>query len=58
MSMTQQQFDEWINTNDGQTTFFEWIFDNHPEMHKDQMIDAMESGDYIESFMEDMEVVE
>ena len=58
MSMTQQQFDEWIETEDGQSSFYEWLYDNFPEMNKHQLFDAMESGDYVESFMESMEVVE
>ena len=52
MTMTQEQFDEWMETEDGQSSFYEWLYDNFPEMNKHQLFDAMENGDYIEMFEE------
>ena len=54
MSMTQEQFDKWIETDDGQTTFYEWLYDNFPEMNKHQLFAAYESGDYVEMFEEEL----
>ena len=58
MSMTEEQFNEWFDTDDGQTTYYEWLYDNFPELGKHGLFNAMENGDYLESFMEYMGVTE
>ena len=58
MSMTEEQFDEYIETNDGQDHFYEWLYDNFPEKGKHGLFAAMESGDYVEDFMEHLGVTE
>lgn len=58
MSMTQEQFDEYIETNDGQDHFYEFLYDYDPSLGKHGIIAAMENGDYIESFMDHLGVTE
>ena len=57
MSMTEQQFNEWIDTEAGDSAFYEYLYDQHPEWWDDKIIYAMESGDYVEEFMEQLGVI-
>lgn len=56
--MTEQEFNEWFDTKDGKYIYYEWLYDNFPELGKHGLFNAWENGDYIESFMEDMGVTE
>lgn len=58
MSMTLEQFDEWFDTEDGQMQFYEYLYDQYPEMGKHQLMDAVESGDYVEEFADSLEVTQ
>ena len=52
MAMTEQEFEDWIETEDGESEFYEYLFDHYPWAWDDKIIQMMESGDYIEQFME------
>lgn len=54
--MTPDEFDAYMETNDGNDHFYEWLFDNYPELGKDGLFAACENGDHIEGFMEHMGV--
>lgn len=56
MSMTEDQFNAWIETEDGESAFYEYLFEEYPEMNKHQLIDAVECGDYVEEFMDHLGV--
>lgn len=56
--MTAAEFEEYIETEDGQLHYYEWLYDNFPELGKHGLFAAMENGDYIESFMEDIGVTD
>lgn len=51
MSMTQEQFDEWIETQDGQDEYYDWLFDTCPELGKHGLFEAHENCYMIEDFM-------
>ena len=53
--MTEKEFNDWIDTEDGQSAFYEFLY-HHYNMGDEACIRALESGDYIESFMEHLEV--
>lgn len=50
--MTESEFDEYIQTNDGQDEYYEWLYDNHPDLGKHGLFSAQENSYDIESFME------
>ena len=52
MSMTTDQFDEWIETEDGSLEYYEWLFDKCPELGKHGLYSAHENGYMIEEFMD------
>lgn len=54
--MTLAEFEDYIETNDGQDHYYEWLYDNFPELGKHGLFAAMENGDHIEGFMEHMGV--
>ena len=54
--MTEQEFEEYIQTNDGESHFYEWLYDTCPELNKHQLMAAVEDGLYIESFMDHLGV--
>ena len=54
--MTEKEFNDWIETEAGQSAFYEYLFDTYPSAWDDKIIDMLESGDYVEEFMEHLEV--
>ena len=54
--MTEAQFEDYIQTSDGEAHYYEFLYDYDPSMGKHNIIAAMENGDYIESFMEHLGV--
>lgn len=53
--MTELEFEKYFDTPAGQADFFEYLYDNHPGLtNEDAIIDAMESGNYYDYFMESM----
>lgn len=50
--MNIDEFDAWIETDDGQLEYYEWLYDNFPELGKHGLFAAQENGDYIEDFMD------
>jgi hypothetical protein len=50
--MTVDEFDEWIETTDGQDEYYEWLYDNYPELNKGGLFSAHENGYDIEGFMD------
>lgn len=56
--MTAAEFDAYMDTNDGQTHFYEWLYDKFPELGKHALFDAWENGDHIEGFMEHLGVTD
>lgn len=54
--MTLDEFDAYMDTSDGQTHFYEWLYDNFPELGKQGLFSAMENGDHIDGFMDYMGV--
>lgn len=56
--MTLDEFEAYMETNDGESHFYEWLYDNDPSLGKHGIIAAMENGDYIESFMDHLGVTD
>jgi len=56
MAMTEQEFNEWIETEDGDSSFYEYLYDTY-HSHDDAIIRMMESGDYVEEFMDHLGVI-
>ena len=54
--MTEEEFEDYIQTADGESHFYEWLYDYNPSLGKHGIIAAMENGDYIESFMDHLGV--
>ena len=54
--MTEQEFEEYIETADGESHYYEWLYDNYPSLGKHGIIKAMEDGYLIESFMDHLGV--
>ena len=54
--MTLEEFEEYIQTEDGESHYYEWLYDNFPELGKHGLFSAMENGYCIESFMEEIGV--
>jgi len=54
--MTEQEFEEYIETADGESHYYEWLYDNDPSLGKHGIIKAMEDGYLIESFMDHLGV--
>ena len=50
--MTELEFDEYMDTEDGSREYYEWLYDKFPELGKHGLFAAHEDGLYIESFME------
>lgn len=50
--MTELEFDEYMDTEDGSLEYYEWLYDKFPELGKHGLFAAHEDGLYIESFME------
>ena len=55
--MTEEQFNEYIETQDGESHFYEYLYDNYPSSSDDGIINMMESGNYVEEFMEHLGVI-
>ena len=43
--MSEIEFDEYIQTNDGQDEYYEWLYDNHPDLGKHGLFAAQEKAD-------------
>jgi len=56
--MTAAEFDAYMQTNDGNDHFYEWLYDNYPELSKNALFACMENGVHIEGFMEHMGVTD
>lgn len=56
--MTNEEFEEYIETEDGQLHYYEWLYDNFPGLGKHGLFAAQENGDHIEGFMEHLGVTE
>ena len=56
MSMTEEQFEDYINTQEGESHFYEYLYDSY-HSHDEKIIWMMESGDYVEEFMEHLGVI-
>jgi hypothetical protein len=54
--MTEAEFDEYIQTADGESHYYEWLYDEDPSLGKHSIIKAMEDGYLIEDFMEHLGV--
>ena len=54
--MTEQEFEEYIETADGESHYYKWLYDNDPSLGKHGIIKAMEDGYLIESFMDHLGV--
>ena len=54
--MTEQEFEKYIETADGESHYYEWLYDNDPSLGKHGIIKAMENGYLIESFMDHLGV--
>ena len=54
--MTEKEFNDWIETEAGQSAFYEYLFDTYPFAWDDAILYMVESGDYVEEFMEHLEV--
>ena len=57
MTMTEQEFNEWIETEDGDSSFYEYLYDAYPSSSDDGIINMMESGLYVEEFMDHLGVI-
>ena len=56
MSMTEEQFEDYINSEAGESHFYEYLYDNY-HAHDERIIWMMESGDYVEEFMDYLGVI-
>lgn len=53
--MTELEFEKYFDTPAGQADFFDYLYNNHYGLiGEDAIINAMESGNYYDSFMESM----
>ena len=50
--MSEIEFDEYIETQDGQDEYYDWLFNNHPDLGKHGLFAAHENGYDMESFMD------
>ena len=50
--MTEQEFEAWMETEEGGLSFYEWLYDTYPEKGKHGLFAAYESGDYVEYYAE------
>lgn len=53
--MTEKEFNDWIDTDDGKSAFYGFLY-HHYSMGDEACICALDIGDYIESLMEHLEV--
>jgi len=50
--MSELEFDEYIETQDGQDDYYDWLFDKFPELGKHGLFAAHENCYMIEDFMD------
>ena len=56
--MTLDEFDAYMDTTDGSDHFYEWLYDNYPELSKNALFACMENGVHIEGFMDHLGVTD
>ena len=54
--MTEQEFNDWMDTEEGGLAFYEWLYETYPEKGKHALFAAYESGDYVEYYAESLGV--
>ena len=54
--MTEEQFEVYITSEEGDCHFYEYLYDTY-HCHDEAIISMMESGDYVEEFMDHLEVI-
>ena len=54
--MTELEFEEYIQTADGDAHYYEFLYDEDPSLGKHGIIRAMEDGYLIEEFMDHLGV--
>ena len=57
MSMTEEQFEDYINSEAGESHFYEYLYDNYPTGNDEKIIWMIESGNYVEEFMDHLGVI-
>ena len=50
--MTELEFDEYMDTEDGSREYYEWLYDKFPELGKHGLFAAHENCYMIEDFMD------
>ena len=54
--MTEEEFDDYIQTEEGERHYYEFLFDYCPELGRYGIENAVDNGLYIESFMDHLGV--
>lgn len=52
MSMTTEEFNNWMESGDGDDALYEYLYDVYPSLGKHGLFAAWESGDYVEEFLD------
>ena len=56
--MTLDEFEDYINTDAGESHFYEYLSSEYPSSSDDSIIWMMDSGNYVDGFMDHLGVTE